>query len=269
MNPYCSKKTSVIVGVIIFLMGSLAAKAEVFRFDNKSPNGNRWMDGQNWRIQSAGDEKGQLPGAGDTVRFNYGGAVGSLSVDAGTISKLQIGVDDRGGMLALNPGAKLVVTDNENYIGRMGREEGGTLIVNGGNLNYKGWVSVANTGKGTFILNDGEVRVEDVFYHNLRMGGGAASTEIRAGLLDVNSMKLNSGTVDISGGIIRIRAGCTEEELNNWILNGLLTVNNSRQAIRDRDYSIHFWGSKGMEIRVPAEVDGTLQSVEETLGFLF
>lgn len=243
-----------IIHIMFFLQiaafGDETVVNDIYRFDNKSSAGDDWMDGQNWRNQTADNAKGKRPDKDAVVRFNFAGTGGTLSSDAGTILRLQIGADDLGGSLILNPGARLVISENESYIGWNGRGEGGSLIVNGGMLEYNGWVSVANEGKGTLILNAGTIRVANTFFHNIRNGGGPTSTWMRGGMLDVNKMILNSGIFDLAGGVVRIRAGTSAADIQNWINKGLLRINGSDSAVKDFHYTLTPWGQSGIEIRI-------------------
>lgn len=244
-------KTKLLFGTLISALVLVNAPADdIYRFDNKAPGSTAWENGQNWRNQTADNAKGILPDTNAVVRFNFAGAGGTLASDAGSILRLQIGADDLGGSLILNPGARLLVSENESYIGWNGRGEGGSLVVNGGMLEYNGWVSVANEGKGTFILNEGTVRVANTFFHNLRNGGGVTATFIRGGILDVNKMVLNAGVLEISGGVVRIRTGTSDADIQNWINKGLLKIKGSDNAVKDFHYTLTRWGTNGVEIRI-------------------
>jgi hypothetical protein len=239
-----------ITAVALCGMMASVASAAIYRFDSQAAGGDDdWTNGDNWVNQDDGNSKGVVPSDLDEARFNYGGAEGVLTTDVGTIAKLQLGLDDTGGKLTVSSTGVLSVTGDFNTIGWDAGGNGGILIVNGGQITYGGWVSVANVGTGTFELNGGLVRVENAFYHNLYNNGGTASSSITDGLLDVNAMALNSGVMDISGdGEVLIRAGTSEAQIAGWISSGLMTINGSGTAVLDTDYALTAYGGDGQRI---------------------
>jgi hypothetical protein len=238
-------------GLIYIVVGGLLAGvslADNYRF---AVNGGNWMSGKKWQNETAKQDGWKLkeglplPDDDDTVRFNYGGAAGSLNADAGVIKQLQIGIDDLGGELTLDPGAKLVVSSGGNMVGY---ESTGALTVNGGTLSYMGELDIGYNGDGFFEINDGVVRVDSTFCHNNHDGYGLANSTLNGGLLDVNVMTLKSGILNVAGGVLRIRT-CTKECIKRWINEGLLTFNGAISP-KESDYILKPWGRTGFEIIV-------------------
>lgn len=241
--------TKKIIGMVVCCFLATWVIADIYCFDNQSPEGDDWMDGDNWVNQTAEGTRGTVPGPDDTAQFNSGEA-GVLSADAGTIKRLQIGFEKMGGTLTLNEGATLKVLEGDNCIGNNGREPGGTLVVNGGSITFAGWTSVARNVGGQLEINGGEVRVEDMFFHNEGEGVGMARTSIKSGTLDVNAMTLNSGVLDFSGGKLLIRADTSYSQIINWIATGRMTIKGSSVPVENEDYVLVQWGDSGYEIYI-------------------
>ncbi len=159
-------------------------------FDTDLSNGNGWQPG------------GVLPGAADTVRFNWGNNTVTLAGVAPNVTAFQMGVDESGG-LVVNSGGSLTATGNS----KIGNNAGGGgvnpttgfLTVNsGGVVNAQGgWLMVAgNSGAltGIVTLNGGNLNVSSHLW--VATGAGSHGTiDIFGGTLSVGGM-LGLGTVD-------------------------------------------------------------------------
>ena len=244
-------KQNILPCIVMFSLIAGFLSADIYRFAGPRVGGdNNWFDGTNWQNHTT-EEKGwsvsgglPLPGPDDDVRFNYGGATGVLNADAGVVGRLQIGLDDTGGALMFNSGAKLIVSLDDNVVGK---GSAGRLIVNGGHLSYGGDLNISSNG--VFELNDGLVRVDSVFYHHRDERSGGARTTIKGGVLDVNTMELNAGVLNITGGIVRIRFG-SKAEIKQWISDGSMTFHGVSGGFENIHYKLTSWGDKGFEIVV-------------------
>lgn len=203
------------VWIIFSILGLLTCGsfADTYRFN--SAVGNNWMEGQNWQNQTAGTSGWlvggiPLPDADDSVRFNYGGASGTLSTNAGTIDALQIGVDE-GGHLTLENGAVLT-TDTGEWSGMgAGKACTGSLTLNGGLLTVSnGWAMGYSTNAYTVSLtiNGGQMRVASGGFTQTK-ATTTPSTTLNGGILSVNSLALSSGSINITEGILNIDGNVT------------------------------------------------------------
>ena len=197
-----------------------------FRFNGLGST-NNWTNPQNWVIQDT-NEIGVLPGVIDTVRFNYGGAAGVINSNVGSVDGLQIGVDESGTLTVASGGVLTTTPGNFSGIGIGGGTNTGTLNLNGGTLTFNNIFLVAQGGASTGLLNitSGSMRVADQFIHNVDSQPNAiAQTVLTGGLLDVNSMTLNSGVFNVAGGTLRLRNGNQTSQVATWSSQGRMTAN--------------------------------------------
>jgi hypothetical protein len=137
-----------------------------------------------------------LPGAADTIRFNWGNNTVTLAGLAPTVTTFQMGVDESGG-LVVNNGGSLTTTGNST----IGNNNNGDNPVNG--------FLTISTG--------GYVKVGGVLQLGAGVPGGAGSLtgdiDLNGGTLEVGShlwvgaRSNTTGTVDINGGILSILNG--------------------------------------------------------------
>jgi hypothetical protein len=138
-----------------------------------------------------------VPGAADTIRFNWGNNTVTLAGVAPTVAAFNMGVDESGG-LVVNNGGSLTTTGSST----IGNNNGGANPVNG--------FLTISTG--------GYVKVGNVLQMGAGVPGGAGSLtgdiDLNGGTLEVQShlwvgaRSATTGTVDINnGGILRVLAG--------------------------------------------------------------
>ena len=203
-----------------------------FRFSGLGSS-NKWTNPQNWVIQDTG-ATGVLPGVIDVVRFNFGGAAGVLDSDVGSVDGLQIGVDESGTLTVATGGVLTTTPGNFSGIGIGGGTNTGTLNLNGGTLTFNNIFLVAQGGASTGLLNitSGSMRVADQFIHNVDSQPNAiAQTVLSGGLLDVNSMTLNSGTFNVAGGTLRLRNGDQTSQVATWSSQGRMIANGGTSSL--------------------------------------
>lgn len=233
-----------------------SAMGATYRFGGDTGPGpdDDWMNYQNWQNQTSGvngwDSVIPLPGASDTVRFNYGGASGVLADDAGTIGALELAVGE-GGSLTINLGGVLLVNGTSGWSGMgAGGSSSGSLTIDGGLLTIQdhAWQMGVNDNAYTVDLTveSGEMRVVNAFIQS--KATTTSTTTVNGGLLDVNAMTLSAGVVDIGGGMLRIRAGTTETDITSWVSSGLMTFDGATGGIEGVDYNLDTWGPNGWEI---------------------
>jgi hypothetical protein len=213
--------------IIVALTSSLTAfmaTAANLRFDNGGA-GDNWTTAANWDLNT-------VPGAGDNVRFNFGGAAGTLDSVAGTINILEIGVDQGGG-LTVNTGASLVT----NSISGLGLAGGNTsfLTMNDGSLTFNDRFAVGintfNPMTATLTINDGTFRVINAFFHDLNYTPTTSplstlDTVLNGGLMDVGAFILNSGVYTIAvGAELVIRSGDVTSTIADYVLLGRMVAN--------------------------------------------
>jgi hypothetical protein len=166
-----------------------------------------------------------VPGAADTIRFNWGNNTVTLGATAPTITAFQMGVDESGG-LVVNSGGSLTTTGSStignNYTGaglvtgsltinsggvvnaggtqlRLGAGAAaapgnlrGAVTLSGGTLNVSGhlWVGAANNTVGTIDINSGGVLNMLGFGGNGMLGLGTVNSTSASGgqgFLNVNA----------------------------------------------------------------------------------
>jgi hypothetical protein len=216
-----NKHLLIIVALTSSLTAFMATAADL-RFDNGGA-GDNWATAANWTTDT-------VPGADDNVRFNFGGATGTLDSDVGTINSLQIGVNEGGG-LTVNTGASLVSDGGTFSSLGLGVSNTSFLTMNGGSLGFYNFFSVGvdafNSQTATLTVNDGTFRVHNVFFHdvNSNNAGSTLSTFLNGGLMDVDAFTLNSGVYTmVAGAELVIRSGDVTDTIATYVENGRMVA---------------------------------------------
>ena len=136
-----------------------------------------------------------VPGAADTIRFNWANNTVTLAGTAPTITAFQMGVDESGG-LVVNSGGSLTTTGSStignNYTGA-GLVTGSLTINSGG---------VVNAGGGTLKLGAGAAIAPGNLRGTVTLSGGTLNV---SGHLWIGAANNTIGTIDInSGGILNM-----------------------------------------------------------------
>jgi hypothetical protein len=229
--------------VVLFGMIATLSSAGNYRYADK--NGD-WMSAENWQVQSPEKKwraSQSLPGEEDEARFSFLNKTVKLSADAGTIDQLRIGTDGTGGNLTVENGAKLTMITGS----FIGLTSPGKLTMNGGTLIFKSWLSVADDCDGTLVLNNGLIRVDDKFHHNLYNVSGIPTTSVRGGMLVVSKMELDCGVLDIAGGTVRIQK-VYKTDIQQWIDQGFLTFYGASEGLEGFHYTLTPLEEGGFEI---------------------
>jgi hypothetical protein len=216
-----NKHLLITVALTSSLTAFMATAADT-RFNNFGADDN-WTTAANWTT-------GTVPGAGDNVRFNYGGAAGTLDSDGGTINSLQIGAGEPGGLTVTNGN---LVTDGPSGLG-FAAGNTSFLTMNSGSLTFNSFFSVgentANPMTATLTVNDGTFRVQNTFYHDLNYDQinsvlSDLNTVLNGGLMDVNAFILNSGVYTIAvGAELVIRSGDVTSTIATYVEDGLMVA---------------------------------------------
>jgi hypothetical protein len=150
-------------------------------------------DGTGWYLNGQAEPRTTLvPGAADTVRFNYGNNIVTLGSNAGTVTAFQAGVDESG-TLVVNAGGLLTATGNSN-VGNNNFCTGMLIINTGGSVTNNGVLKVgANVGSvsgpttGIVAINGGTLNIGSHLW--------AASANTAVGTVNINS----GGVVNVAG----------------------------------------------------------------------
>lgn len=187
------KKNTLYTVAVCSMMAGLAHAADI-RYNA----GGDWsalesVDGNGWQSLTA-------PGAGDTVRANWGGATITLDY-ATTVGAFQAAVDESGTFHIQSGG--ILTANGDSTIGNNGATATGTMIIDaGGTVNANGsWLGMGNgtSNTGVLTINGGTMNVAG----HLWAAGGVGSTatiNINGGLLDVgDAFELGGADFNLRG----------------------------------------------------------------------
>ena len=189
-------------------------------FDGGPTANNYWSTAGNWLFDN-------VPGVNDDAHINItGSGIAVLNSDAGTIKNLRVGVDESGILTATTGGVLTTSAGDFSGLAIGGGNNMGTLNLSGATLTFNEAFFVALFDGSTGILNitSGSMRVNDLFVHNLYNTTASSTTVLSGGLLDVNSMILNSGVFDITGGTLVLRNGNQTSQVAAWATSGRMTA---------------------------------------------
>jgi hypothetical protein len=140
--------------------------------------------------QSGGGGPGGLPGAADTIRFNWGNNIVTLTNVAPTVTRFQMGVDESG-QLVVDTGGQLTATGTgDNMVGN----NGGVGVIGRLTVNTNGVVNsvtpleVGANATGFLTIDGGTVNLTS----HLWVGSAAAGV---AGTINLT----NGGTLNVGG----------------------------------------------------------------------
>jgi hypothetical protein len=200
------RRNSIFVGALLGVMVAATAQGATIRYQNSGDYfdflaaGNLGPNG--W--QNVAGVPG-LPGAADTIRFNWGNNTVTLGATAPTVTAFQMGVDESG-TLIVNSGGTLAATGNStvgNNAGGGGANlttgfltvNSGGLVTAGGTLKLgAGASTVAGNLKGIVTLNGGTLNVSS----HLWIG----NNNLTLGIVDINS----GGILNL-GGMLGLGTG--------------------------------------------------------------
>jgi hypothetical protein len=178
-----------------------------------------------------------LPGAADTIRFNWANNTVTLAGTAPTITAFQMGVDESGA-LVVNSGGTLAATGNSTVGNNAGgggvNPTTGFLTVNSGGLVTVGGTlklgagasTVASNLQGVVTLNGGTLSVTSHLW--------VGSNPLTLGIIDINS----GGILNV-GGMLGLGTGNATSASGGW---GFLNVNDGGVL---NLANIHTGGSQG------------------------
>ncbi len=175
--------------------------------------------------QAGGGGAGGLPGAADTIRFNWGGNTVTLTNVAPDVSKFQMAVDE-GGTLVVNNGGSLTATGSStvgnNYNGAssitgfLTVNTGGAVTNNGTLTLGAGNVLVLGRLNGVVTVNGGTLRVVSHLWIGAKTNtigtvtitnGGVVSlgANIGLGTINASSASAGQGFVNVqNGGVLNL-----------------------------------------------------------------
>lgn len=181
-------------------------------FDLASVTGvNGWQDG--------GGGPGGLPGSADTIRFNWGNNIVTLTNVAPDVARFQMGVDESGQLVVDSGGSLTAVGTSPNVVGNnsnggvvgrlfvktngvvnsvsvleVGANATGFLTIDGGTINQSNhlWIGCALAGvNGTINLTNGGI---------LNMLGVGGNGMLGLGTINAVSASGGSGFINVSDG---------------------------------------------------------------------
>jgi hypothetical protein len=207
---------------IMILTGPVQAARIVFT----GAGGDRcWTNEANWVYHNSNPIQRGIPTAADEVRMNPNTTV--LITTPVTARYLKTGVNGQNTVII--DGGSLVTTGPTDY-NSAGQNAFGTIIVkNGGSALFNSRFFTGNTAdsKGWLIIEGGSVRVAGIYSQHLESSETnlflTRTTVGDGGLLDVDSMILKGGVIDLTGGKVVVRTGRVEE-INQWIDEGRIVA---------------------------------------------
>ena len=194
----------VIVCLIVMFFLDAAVQGAVWTGQD---TGDVWSQKSNWST-------GNLPGPGEKVQLVYPWAEPCiLDSDAGvTIGELVVG--DNNGPVSM------IVKDGGNLsVGgwaASGYNRDGSLRIEGGLITFNSYFAVGMydviAGSMTLTMTGGTMMVNGTFYHGLYFDGSAAvdvRSQLVGGVLEVGSINLKTGVMDIMGGTLIVDGDVT------------------------------------------------------------
>ena len=208
----CKKMFVLGVCVLVLAFASSALATQVW---DGGGAGDSWSTATNW----SGDA---VPTSGDDVYFGdwTTASAGPAVVDGlGFGGTVYLGNRVEGGPSYLNvDGGSLALAGNA-YMG-MGAGSNGTLTVNSGSVSVGGATIIGEAGSGTLVMNGGTLTSTwQVLFGN---AGGTGHVQLDGGTMDVHSLIMTSGTMDITGGLLKMKWDYTPS-INAFVAAGLIT----------------------------------------------
>lgn len=201
--------------------------------------------------QAGGSGAGGLPGLADTMRLNWGGAVGNLvtlSAPAPTVGSFQLGVNESG-HLVINAGGILNTTNSSTVGNNPSAAVFGRVTVNaGGEMNVTNVLHVGASATGIITNNGGTVRcTSHLWVGSASVGvgsiyitnGGVFTVGANIGLGTINASTPSGGKGSIyvqDGGVLNLSNISPTNSIQPGSLldisgSGLVIVNNDRTAV--------------------------------------
>ncbi|MCU0858538.1 MAG: hypothetical protein MUC65_09075, partial [Pontiellaceae bacterium] len=189
----------------LFALGVMAlihsVQAERFDFIGYKNENNNWTNEALWVYSDKKTPSG-IPGPLDIARL-LNGAKAEITSDVVVGS---IHLASAGSATLIINGGSLTATLTSDY-NSVGYASFGSIVVqNKGSatFNSRFFVGHLNAPSGSLTIHEGTVRVANAFYHNENYAGSEVlytrTTIHKGGLLDVDSLMLNAGVMDIAGG---------------------------------------------------------------------
>ncbi|MBM4153401.1 MAG: hypothetical protein FJ220_07765 [Kiritimatiellaceae bacterium] len=203
---------------LLALTASAKTDDPVSLFTNHTGD-NDWTNPQNWEDQT-------LPGTNHIARLGRS-AIARITTNM-TVGALQNGVNASSSVIM--DGGTITTTSRSLYNSASYNQSGSSLtILNGGQLYIESYfiVGVRGTPGGSVSISNGTLFVKGVYAHNRDFSEPAArntrTTVHPDGTLNVGSLDLNAGVLDISGGTVIVRQD-NRYQLQEWIENGRIVA---------------------------------------------
>jgi hypothetical protein len=184
-----------------------------------------WTNGANWVYHNSNPIRRGVPTDGDEIRLNPNTTV--LITTPVTVRYLKAGVEGQGTVII--DGGTVVTTGPSDFNSAGGNSFGTIIVKNGGSalFNSRFFVGNKTDSKGTLIIEGGSVRVTGLYAQHLESDATplfqTRTTVGDGSLLDVDSMILKGGVIDIAGGKVVVRTGGVEQ-INQWIAEGRIVA---------------------------------------------
>ncbi len=195
-----------------------AAGAEKVKYIN--PGEDNWTNGANWIYYKLKPVKRGVPTEVDDVRLCNGTVRITTAV---TVSCFKVGAEGVGKVII--DGGTLVAVGTGDYNSSSYNTPGTIIVTNGGSATFysRFMVGFEDYSGGRLEIYDGTVRVAAEYFHSKDYVGSAPvdtrTTIYQGGLLEVDTLTLNTGVMDIAGGKVIVRTGSLNQ-INQWIEEG-------------------------------------------------
>jgi hypothetical protein len=215
------RRTSISLGALLGVMVATLAQGANLRYQGSGDYTNILaISGTiGWYNPSVPGTPTTLPGSADEIRFNYGGAVVTLTTVAPDVLRLRTAVDEPGDLVVESGGritstSTLVVGYNAGKLGRLtvktngvvnanavmevGRQGIGILTIDGGTVNCITHVWVGDSAvpsAGTIIITNGGVL-------NVNLAGTPNIGMLGLGTIDAVNTSGGTGTMKVTDGSV-------------------------------------------------------------------
>lgn len=225
-------KRNIVIGAIGWLLVTGSALAQEHYFVWEGGADASWDDPANWTenrvtvtnaqgVTITLSEKTCCPGPESQVRI--GSSVLRITNDI-TVGSFKLGVG-RSATVTID-GGTLTSTGTKEYNSASYNTSAILIITNGGSAVFKNYFMVGfRQARGGIVkIYDGTLRVENNYIHNHQYAGtedmNTRTIVYQGGLLDVDTLVLNSGILDVAGGTVVIRGRTPAFQVKDWIQKG-------------------------------------------------
>ncbi|MCU0858472.1 MAG: hypothetical protein MUC65_08740, partial [Pontiellaceae bacterium] len=190
---------------------------------------NNWTNEANWVYSDKKTPSG-VPGPADIARVLHG-ARAEITTEV-VVGSVRLSGDGPGTLIINGGSLTAMLVSDSDFSSACYRAFGSMVVQNKGSAFFysRFFVGFSNAPSGSLIIHEGSVRVANSYTHNWHYTGSsevALHTQTiiyKGGLLDVDTLVLNAGVMDIAGGTLIVRFSCPVEQVNDWVANGRMTA---------------------------------------------